>query len=282
MRYSYKTERGVVVNCIHGCWGKLNKYWINSNEKITEIDYQISGYVGNTSLGGILLFERAKKHPKESVTDATMAVTKDLCKAIFANRLTYTVYKDEEETVFIKFTDFGDMPRNHFMYLLFAIRNAITITQRKEIVYGLMEHGVKSTRKLFIGYSILSRTIDMYNEITHVSWTPNGGGTLYSLYTTMDDIKDFYRGKPLKGPADRPWSEGGGYSSGDSGRLVVASGARHLCHSDNPAKEGIITIKAGVKLYKDELLTKVLVGQTMPQYFNATVHRLALMLKNLK
>lgn len=226
-----------------GCWGVL-AFAHDKAKHVTEIDFRISDSYTAGSLAACRVKEVRAVNKALTKEEAMGVVFGELCDAILRNRVKYNlVYRDSPRTKgrkswWVEIRDFQDMPKNHLMFLLFGLRSSCTGAHHFHYD-ELRKRGIKSFRKMVIGCSMFCQQSGMTGLSGLVS-VPSGGRMFLTSYTTLEDIKSFYRGSELRGPADESWSAKGGYTSGQSGRCVQLSGCRSVI---SPATGSKIALK---------------------------------------
>lgn len=211
-----------------GCWGVLA---ISNREKeVISINYDMTDSYLSSSVVGCLVQEVRAKNKDLTQVDAQGIVFKELCETILRNRVKWQIERRElpgrSMHWILRVEDFGDMPKNHLMYLLFSVRSCLT-GRHSNIFKELRDRGIKSNRKIILGCQIACENTGMKGLIG-LNTVPIGGRIFMSRYTCLADIVTMYRGNLLKGPKDEKWSAGGGYSSGQSGSCVQAAGCSRV------------------------------------------------------
>lgn len=211
-----------------GCWGVLA---FNGKQKeVIAINYDMTDSYGGASVTGCLVKELRAKDKNLSQVEAQGIVFNEVCETILRNRVQWKVEHKElngrSMRWILRVENFGDMPKNYLMFLLFSVRSCLT-GRHMEIFKELRERGVKSNRKIILGCQIACENSGM-KGLTGLVPVPVGGRIFLSNYTCLADVLTMYRGNLLKGPADEKWSTGGGYSSGMSGRCVQVAGCSRV------------------------------------------------------
>lgn len=225
-----------------GCWGVLSIY--NTQKEVIAINYDMTDSYAGASVVSCLVKELRAKDKTLSQVDAQGIVFKELCETILRNRVQWKVeYRElsgRSMRWILRVENFGEMSKNHLMYLLFSIRSCLA-GRHNHIFKELRDRGVKSNRKIILGCQLVCENSGM-NGLSYLSQVPVGGRIFLSNYTCLADIVTMYRGTSLKGPKDEKWSNGGGYSSGLSGRCVQVAGCSRVLGKD--ARASILNYSA--------------------------------------
>lgn len=229
MYYSYECKKSAHNwQGSAGCWGVLA---LNNREKeVVAINYDMSDSFIGASVAGCLVKELRAKDKNLSQVDAQGVVFKELCETTLRNRVQwkveYRALEGRPSRWILRVEDFGNMPKNYLMFMLFSVRSCLT-GHHDHIFKGLRERGIKSNRKIILGCQVAVQSGGL-NGLHALQGIPTGGRIFHGSFTTLADIVTMYRGNQLKGPKDEVWSAGGGYSSGQTGRCVQMAGCSRI------------------------------------------------------
>lgn len=211
----------------HGCWGRAGKNSICSDEEVIELHY----FMSPEEIYGSSLADFFVNKDGMSFTD----FCSKLAEEAFGKNLNYKITVLNKDTEMLKLSVIIDpeMPRNYTMNYLFGYRMAFTAPT--SIVGYLKARGVKSLRKLFImcqlftfARPVFADPKEVYEGIPScISLRTSGGTNFHCNFVEPEDLVRAYRRKPMIGPADSPWKEGGGYRTGDNYRTVQFSTSLH-------------------------------------------------------
>lgn len=249
--YTYGTTRNpdnkvTVFNGYCGCWGALGNSF--NGQVIDEIHYKVS--MCSLSAAEQLFGKKADMTSQQLVEKSEPIIAKILRNCGFK----FEFYIDSTSlSVWIRFFDMGEVPRNHTMWYLFFIRCFFEYGYSSHLVTEMAKRGIKSPLKLAIAASMFQSTqhATMGSNKTTLQLYPWGGGGApwnYSLHKTSD-IRAFYAGRKLRGWKDTPWKEGRGYTSGYHGITVQGSAAIHT--ADKRAVEDYTYISDGTSYFSE-------------------------------
>ncbi|MGL6098676.1 MAG: hypothetical protein ACRC0G_03515 [Fusobacteriaceae bacterium] len=223
---SNPVEEASYFNGTYGCWGALHKVagqGAKSDTVITNIDYNIPN--GDSSRAHALGY-RSRKMRSTDVEVQTKAfeVATNIVKAIVGDNITFAFEVDTGlNQVWIKFSNFQHLPRNHVMWYMFAMRNLFECGSGN-VVKEMKKRGVKSLRKLAMASLMFSFFKDSIRDnASWISASGMGGLNFIGSHTCVADIRSFYRNAKLRGPADTSFAEGNGYDCKGHGHGIQFS-----------------------------------------------------------
>lgn len=267
-----------------GCWGVLA--FGAKHPQVEAINFCMSDSYTSGSLVDCLAQELRKEDPAMTLTESKGQAMRTLCEVVLRNRVQWKLEHRIDEKRgsnlprwWLRVEGISEMPRNHVMFLLFSLRSSLT-GGAKYIWEALRKRGIKSTRKMVLGCQLIIQSSGMQG-LNYLQPVGTGGRIFFSEYTVAADVVTMYRGTKLKGPADKPWSAGGGYTSGESARCVQYSGCSQMIPTDkHKGARGNQIMKAGQAKHS---MINILGMRSGANYeINAIFDRLAAFLKTLK
>lgn len=215
-----------------GCWGVLA--FGSKAPEVEVINFCMSDSFTTGSLADCLAkeFEAADKTLKGQ--EARGKAMHELCETILRNRVQWKLeYREDNRGSlrwWLRVEGISKMPKNHVMFMLFSLRSSLS-GSHKHTWKALRDRGIKSNRKMILGCQLILEFSGMQG-LGYIQGIGPGGRIFLSEQTVVADVVTMYRGTKLKGPADEPWSVGGGYSSGETGRTVQYAGCSSMVVSD--------------------------------------------------
>lgn len=198
----------------YGCWGALHKVGSSTGKSevvITNIDYNPPN---GDSCRAFVLGYRPRQILSENEQTRNDAIDKAslIIEAIVGKNMTFEFEVNRSQNqIWIKFSGFQHLPRNHVMWYMFAVRNLFEVGA-SHVAKEMKKRGIKSLRKLVIASLLMTYYRDSIRpESDWIGGTTTGGGNFLASHTSTSDIRRFYRGSKLMGPADTSFAEGNGY-----------------------------------------------------------------------
>ncbi len=220
-------------NSTYGCWGALHKVGsggVGSKSEIviTNIDYCPPN--GENSRAYALGYRprhilSENEHTRNDAIDkATL-----LIEAIVGKNMSFEFEVNRgQNQIWIKFSEFQHLPRNHVMWYMFAMRN-IFEGGASHIIKEMKKRGIKSQRKLVMATLLMTYYKDsMRPEADWLAGSGPGGQNFIASHTSVDDLRRFYRGAKLMGAADTSFAEGNGYDCKHHGYGVQFSNCSYV------------------------------------------------------
>ncbi|MGL5016168.1 MAG: hypothetical protein ACRC6V_18110 [Bacteroidales bacterium] len=208
------TVEKTYYNGTYGCWGALHKSGSQGGKSqfvITNIDYNPPN--GESSRAHALGYRpRQILSENEQTRDDAIDRATLLIEAVVGKNMTFEFEVNRPQNqIWIKFSGFQHLPRNHVMWYMFAVRNLFEMGA-SHMVKEMKKRGIKSLRKLVIASLLMTFYKDsILPDNDWIGGTTTGGGNFLASHTCTADIRRFYRGCKLMGPADTSFAEGNGY-----------------------------------------------------------------------